>query len=78
MKHELKIKPEYFYAVRDGVKTFELRKDDRNYQVEDTLVLKEWDNGYTGSAICKTVSYILRGCPEYGLTDGFCILGLKP
>lgn len=75
--HKLKILPEYFQAVWDGTKTFELRKFDRDYKVGDILVLEEWDGrDYTGSAICKRVSYILSNCSEYGLVDGFCILGL--
>ena len=75
--HKLKILPEYFQAVWDGTKTFELRKFDRDYKVGDTLVLEEWDGSkYTGSAICKTISYILADCPAYGLADGFCILGM--
>lgn len=78
MTHELKIKPEYFQAVWDGIKTFELRKDDRSYQVGDVLILREFDNGYTGATVVKTVSYVLRGCPEYGLSDGYCILGIVP
>lgn len=32
-KHELKILPQYFQAVWSGIKTFELRKDDRDYQL---------------------------------------------
>ena len=35
--HELKIKHEYFEEVDRGRKTFELRKNDRNYQVGDLI-----------------------------------------
>ena len=31
--HDLKILPEYYDAVDKGVKTYELRFDDRNYAV---------------------------------------------
>lgn len=42
--HELKIKEEYFNAVIRGEKTFELRKNDRNYQVGDLIHFVEFSN----------------------------------
>ncbi|GAB6931617.1 hypothetical protein JCM10914A_56000 [Paenibacillus sp. JCM 10914] len=76
VKHELKILPEYFQAVWNGTKTFEVRKNDRNYAVGDTLVLKEWkpEDGYTGSGLVRRVSYMLDDS-EY-VKEGFVILGL--
>jgi hypothetical protein len=44
MKHELKCWPEYFQAVKEGRKTFEIRKWDKPYAVGDILELYEWDN----------------------------------
>lgn len=79
MIHYVKILPEYFDAVQNLEKNFELRKDDRNYQVGDFITLNEWKDGvYTGrQAGAYKISYILRNCPEYGLKDGYCIIGLK-
>lgn len=77
-KHELKMLPQYFQAVWDGIKTFELRKDDRDYQRGDILVLKEWDGAkYTGSALCVKVTYILQDAEKYGLKDGYIIMGIR-
>ena len=74
--HELKILPEYFEAIDEDRKCFELRKDDRGYKVHDALLLREWDGEhYTGRKCTRIIAYILRNCPEYGLLDGFCILG---
>ncbi|WP_432702454.1 DUF3850 domain-containing protein [Lysinibacillus sphaericus] len=57
--HELKIAPEYFGPVFDGIKTFEIRKDDRGYQVGDLLLLKEYENcAFTGKAVLKQVTYL--------------------
>ena len=58
-------------------KQFELRKDDRDYRVGDWILLKEFENGsYTGRECgCFGITYILRNCPEYGLADGYCIIG---
>ena len=78
MNHQLKILPSYFQLVWDGKKPFELRKDDRGYGIGDVLILNEWSNGkYTGRAIRAKVTCVLRDCEEYGLQDGFCIMGIK-
>ncbi len=78
MRHELKIKPEYFQAVWDGKKKAELRKDDRDYHVGDVLILREWNGEeYSGGWIAVRVTHILRDCAEYGLADGYCILSIE-
>lgn len=43
MKHELKIWPQYFCRVKDGSKTFEVRRNDRGFQPGDTVLLREYD-----------------------------------
>ena len=40
-QHFLKLNDRFFDAVANGIKTFEIRKNDRDYKVGDTLVLKE-------------------------------------
>ena len=40
-EHKLKLNDRYFDAVANGIKTFEIRKDDRGFRVGDTLVLKK-------------------------------------
>ena len=76
IKHELKILPQYMEAVITGRKTFELRKNDRDFQVGDVFILREWENGaYTGRHFIQSISYVLKDCPEYGLADGYCVFG---
>ena len=73
-----KILPGYFKDVISGVKTFELRKDEDNVQVGDILDLNEWEDGeYTGRTARCLVTYVLRNVPEFGLMDGYCIIGIK-
>lgn len=81
MEHDLKCWPEYFNAIMEGRKDFELRKDDRPFNVGDTLVLHEYSpsspRGYTGHRIERIVKYILRDASQFGLQPGYCIMGLK-
>ncbi|WP_261804096.1 DUF3850 domain-containing protein, partial [Klebsiella quasipneumoniae] len=59
--HELKIYPEFFSAVCTGVKRAELRKNDRDYRVGDTLHLMETPRGSchrTGEFINVTITHI--------------------
>lgn len=77
MKHiYIKILPEYYEAVKRGDKTFEVRVNDQDYQVNDVLHLQEFNNGeYTGRELVKTISYILNN-PNY-CKEGYVILALK-
>lgn len=76
--HYLKIKAEYYTDVEIGLKTFELRKNDRNFQVGDVLMLIKLDDkgNETDQVIKKKVKYILKDCPQYGLKEGYAILGI--
>lgn len=76
--HALKTLPEYFAPLRAGEKTFELRKNDRDFKVGDQVCLQEWSpqTGYTGKQFWRRISYVLKDAPEFGLMDGFVILGL--
>lgn len=81
MEHSLKIGKQYFADVRQGKKNFEIRYNDRDYRVGDVLILEEYDDtgantGYSGQIEKRTVIYVLKECPQYGLEVGYCILGL--
>lgn len=75
-KHELKIDQEYFKAVKDGKKKFEIRKNDRDYKVGDILVMLEYDKYYeafTGEKITVEISYLTG----YAQQDGYLVLGIE-
>lgn len=87
MIHELKTDPQMFAHVWNGDKKFEIRYNDRCYQVGDVLVLKdtvytgeEMEAGkplkYTGYEVRVRVIYILRG-PIYGLQKDWVIMGIE-
>ena len=68
--HLLKIEDEYLKAIKNGFKTFELRKNDRDYQVGDLIkFLKDKD--------IYRITYILKDVKEYGLDSNYCILAIK-
>lgn len=77
-EHELKCYSQYFQRICSGQKTFEIRKNDRDFQVGDILHLREFD--------------MKDGLPDYGpdsrrvkivyMTDfeqkeGYVVLGIK-
>lgn len=76
--HRLKTWPEYFIPIVIGGKTFEFRKDDRDFKIGDHLLLREWDwqkKQYTGREVVALVTYKFTGFE--GLAPGYCILGIK-
>ena len=79
MIHELKTWSEFMIDVATGKKPFEVRKNDRNYTVEDTLLLRAWDkerNQYTGYYIDAEITYVLHG-GQFGIEEGYVVLGIK-
>jgi ASC-1-like (ASCH) protein len=78
-EHHLKTWPEYFEAIANGTKTFELRKNDRDFNAGDILVLEEYNNvtqQYTGRKIYRRVGFIIKG--EWGLPENVCCMSLLP
>jgi hypothetical protein len=83
--HELKTWPVPFEAIKQNRKTFEMRKDDRDFATGDWLYLREWapsggdvacgEGQYTGRTLRLQVSYIMRG-PAFGLNEGWVVLAL--
>lgn len=74
--HILKTVNPFFQDVVDGVKIFELRKNDRDYQLNDRLLLKEYfpeNNSFSGRNYELWVTNgIFEKCE--GLKDGYVLL----
>lgn len=85
--HELKILHEYLVDVDLGNKTFELRKNDRDYQVGDLIRfidVREDDSTYKNQIepnidenTLYRITYVLKDVEQYGLDKEYCILAIK-
>ena len=78
--HDLKLHKRWFNDVANGIKTFEIRKDDRGYKVGDSLILREWEEiiGYSSFAVLAEVTYIIRHKDfSAGINEGYCVMGIK-
>lgn len=91
MTHRVKCWPPAFAEIRSGKKTFELRRNDRDYRVDDLLVLQEFrpipgfdgehpPGDFTHSQETRFITSVLRGgLPSSpGLHPDFVILSLRP
>ena len=74
--HQIRLAKPYFDDVANGIKTFELQKNDRGYKKGDILEMMEFADGKnTGRMVKALVTYILE---DYtGIEDGYCIMATK-
>lgn len=82
--HNLKTDPEVFSASLIGLKPWEIRYDDRGYQVGDMIILEETKYSryemrrgkpleYTGRKLSLLITYILP-VRTYGSEDGLVVM----
>lgn len=74
--HSLKTWPEYFQAVIEGRKNFEVRENDRNFRPGDQVTLQEWSpmtHAYTG----RTCGFVIGYVTDFGQRPGFVVFSLK-
>lgn len=82
--HHLKSWPQFFNPIRDGVRTHELRRNDRNFAVGDFLVLHEFDpvnQRYTGEKCDVQVTSMTSfsepcAVSNEAMNPNFCILSI--
>lgn len=77
--HDLKIWTEFYDDVDSGRRLFEMRKNDRDYQVGDVLKLREWlpkIEEYSGAVTYREVLHVFKFA-ELG-SDILTTLGLNP
>lgn len=76
MIHELKIRPNFFRDIISGVKTFEIRRNDRDYKVGDILILQEYEvlkRCYSGRETKRLVTHVT----SYAQAEGFVVMSIK-
>lgn len=76
--HYLKTWTDFFKDIRSGIKQFEVRKNDRDYEVGDTLILEEFNpikGKYTGAWVPEQVIYKLD--VSRFVKKDYVILGIK-
>lgn len=75
--HNLKLQTIYFESVKIGLKTAEIRYNDRNFKLYDIMILEEiLDNGdYTGRKCVVVITHILDD--EKYLQQGYVMLSFK-
>ncbi len=84
MEHQLKIRKNYLQDILEGIKNFEVRKNDRNYQVGDVLVLNEWEptdvilntGDYSGKKVKVRVDYVFY-MSELGVNSDYCVMSIR-
>lgn len=82
MTHKIKILEQYASAVVSGDKCFEVRKNDRNYQVGDFVEFIVIDAAgekilHELNGISYVITYVLSGLSGFGIKDGWVVFGMK-
>ena len=79
--HKLKVWSEYMDDLINGNKSFEVRFNDRNFQVGDILNLMEFDKErkeYLDRELKVKITYILDNSVFDAIKDGFVVMAIKP
>lgn len=83
--HYLKTWQPYFDMMKNGTKTFDLRKNDRNFQVGDLVMLYEYDPeknepkhpALSDNILTFEITCVIKNVPHWGLMEGYAILQLQ-
>jgi hypothetical protein len=76
--HRLKVHSQFWPALKNGSKPFEVRLNDRKFHVGDVCELREYDPsfGYKGEPIQLPITYILANEDfPLGVPIGYVVLG---
>lgn len=77
--HVLKIQDNYMLDLERGIKTFELRYNDRDYKEGEFIhfVRTNGEEFHDFEDNLYRITYVLKNVPEYGLREDHCILSIR-
>ena len=79
-KHTLKLNELYYDAVKNGLKTWEFRQDDRGFKVGDELKLNRYSLRYgenQNDYVKAVITYILRHEDFEKIPKGWVIMSIR-
>lgn len=91
-QHELKVNERFFDAINNNIKTFEIRKFDRDYKVGDTIrmvcvdddkaiiTVPNYKEGKESVPlrVYAVITYILTHDDfPMGIPEGYCVMAIK-
>ena len=79
MRHDIKIKQCYLIHILEGNKTFEVRKNDRDYQVGDLVrFLPLQDDNYNAYSVKQEIpDFKITYVTSFGCQEGYVVLGIQ-
>lgn len=69
-----------FIAVTNGIKTADIKKEEKPYSPGDTIVFQEYDDEkkvFTGNELSAAVTNVTRSTRTNGLKNGFVMIEIK-
>lgn len=73
--HKLKLLSHFCDDVYIGIRTFDVRENDRGYQTGDYIFFTPYDGSEHPVKKCKfKITYILNG---WGIKNGYVVLGIS-
>lgn len=78
--HELKIWPQFFDDVVNKLKTYEVRVNDRAFQVGDIITMREWDPDvkmYSGRSCQIRILHMTDSSHWYMIPNHLAIFGFE-
>ena len=77
MHHDIKSHPLHFQPSADGLKLFEIRRNDRNYAVGDTVTMREYEYDHADIWTGRTISGRITYVDSFAQQPGFVVFGVE-